>query len=198
MFFETERLPLVQAMIIADTDDRSGARPSAELLPLQRADFEGLFRAMDGLPVIIRLIDPPLHEFLPDHDELLKQVTELETRSRSRLAGEVDAMLGRLRNDERPARAVQALRESNPMLGPARVRLAIHMPGDRADAGAGDLRGGVRRAPRRRRGPCPKIMIPLVSHVNELHRGAARSLEAEAQGGVRASKSGRSLTSSAR
>jgi pyruvate, orthophosphate dikinase len=76
MFFETDRLPLVQRMILARTDEtRAGLL--AQLLPFQRADFAGLFRAMDGLPVTIRLIDPPLHEFLPDHDELLRSVTEL-------------------------------------------------------------------------------------------------------------------------
>jgi pyruvate,orthophosphate dikinase len=78
MFFETERLPIVQAMILAKTEaERNDAL--AQLLPFQRADFAGLFRAMDGLPVTIRLIDPPLHEFLPSHDELLHDVTEIET-----------------------------------------------------------------------------------------------------------------------
>ncbi len=79
MFFETERLPHVQRMILAKTDaERDDAL--AALLPFQRSDFDGLFRAMDGLPVTIRLIDPPLHEFLPGHDELLHDVTEKETR----------------------------------------------------------------------------------------------------------------------
>jgi pyruvate,orthophosphate dikinase len=79
MFFETERLPHVQAMILAKTDDER-EKALAALLPFQRSDFEGLFRAMDGLPVTIRLIDPPLHEFLPSHDELLHDVTQMETR----------------------------------------------------------------------------------------------------------------------
>ena len=83
MFFETERLPLVQEMILAKTDEDRAA-PLAKLLPFQRADFEGLFRAMDGLPVTIRLIDPPLHEFLPSHDDLLREVTELEMRVQGR------------------------------------------------------------------------------------------------------------------
>ena len=66
MFFEEERLPIVQRMILAKTDDERNAALK-QLLPFQRGDFEGIFRAMDGLPVIIRLIDPPLHEFLPKY-----------------------------------------------------------------------------------------------------------------------------------
>ncbi|MGQ0600656.1 MAG: pyruvate, phosphate dikinase [Anaerolineales bacterium] len=83
MFFETERLPLIQQMILAHTSQER-AEPLARLLPFQRQDFIGLFRAMDGLPVTIRLIDPPLHEFLPNHDDLLHEVTELGMRIRVR------------------------------------------------------------------------------------------------------------------
>ncbi|MCC7359534.1 MAG: pyruvate, phosphate dikinase [Anaerolineales bacterium] len=78
MFFEAERLPFVQQMILAKTDAEREAALD-QLLPFQRSDFEGLFKAMDGLPVTIRLIDPPLHEFLPSHDELLRNVAETET-----------------------------------------------------------------------------------------------------------------------
>jgi pyruvate,orthophosphate dikinase len=93
MFFETERLPIVQAMILAKTEaERDEAL--AKLLPFQRGDFAGLFRAMDGLPVTIRLIDPPLHEFLPSHDELLRDVTETEMRIDGRRT-EVEA-IGRI------------------------------------------------------------------------------------------------------
>ena len=80
MFFESERLPYVQQMILAKSDEER-AEPLAKLLPFQRSDFEGLFRAMEGLPVTIRLIDPPLHEFLPGHDELLRSVAEIETHT---------------------------------------------------------------------------------------------------------------------
>ena len=75
MFFEQERLPIVQRMILSETSE---GRTEAlnELLPYQRSDFAGLFHAMDGLPVIIRLIDPPLHEFMPNEEELLEQVIE--------------------------------------------------------------------------------------------------------------------------
>ena len=77
MFFEPERLPHVQKLILAK-DEAIQEEALAALLPFQREDFAGLFRAMDGLPVIIRLIDPPLHEFLPAHTDLLQQVTELK------------------------------------------------------------------------------------------------------------------------
>ncbi len=88
MFFETERLPFVQQMILAKTPEER-REALAQLLPFQRSDFDGLFRAMDGLPVIIRLIDPPMHEFLPSHDELLRTVTELETH----IADQQDRMI---------------------------------------------------------------------------------------------------------
>ena len=75
MFFEPERLPIVQRMILADTSEER-TKALDELLPFQRSDFDGLFEAMTGLPVIIRLIDPPLHEFMPDERELLEEVIE--------------------------------------------------------------------------------------------------------------------------
>ena len=157
MFFEEERLPIVQKMILADSEQER-AEALDKLLPFQREDFAGLFRAMDGLPVIIRLIDPPLHEFLPSHDELLVEVTELRTTGKNpeRLA-EQEAMLAE----------VERMRESNPMLGLRGVRLGIHMPAVtemqvRAimEAAAEVTKEGVKVH--------PKVMIPLISHVNEL------------------------------
>jgi pyruvate,orthophosphate dikinase len=126
MFFEAERLPIVQALILAaDADER--AAHLAKLLPLQRSDFEGLFRAMNGLPVTIRLIDPPLHEFLPDHDRLMRETTALETRL-SLHAGDESAMSKDLAEHVRVLGKVDELREQNPMLGLRGVRLGIHMP----------------------------------------------------------------------
>src|SRR6202140_4306104 len=82
MFMEQDRLPIVQSMIMATTTaDRE--KYLAELLPIQRGDFEGIFEAMHGLPVIIRLIDPPLHEFLPSLEELIRETTELKTTGKS-------------------------------------------------------------------------------------------------------------------
>ena len=118
MFMEAERLPVVQRMILADNGDER-KKALKELLPFQRKDFAGIFRAMDGLPVVIRLIDPPLHEFLPDHDELLEQVCRLEATSpKSRKLKRLREML----------EAVDSMRELNPMLGLRGCRLSIVMP----------------------------------------------------------------------
>jgi pyruvate,orthophosphate dikinase len=171
MFFETERLPIVQRMILAQ-DDAERDQALAELLPIQRDDFAGLFRAMDGLPVTIRLIDPPLHEFLPSHDDLLRDVTELETRQRmgaEELAAGSDplGLTGTLATKRRLLAAVEAMREANPMLGLRGVRLGIHLPSlvrmqVRAilEAACICAREGVKVK--------PKIMIPLTAHNNEL------------------------------
>jgi len=157
MFFEQERLPYVQQMILADTTEERTAALE-KLLPFQRKEFEGLFRVMDGLPVIIRLIDPPLHEFLPSHDELLVEVTEL------RITGKDPA---RLAEQERLLAALEGMREANPMLGLRGVRLGIHMPEVtkmqvRAimEAACAVVRDGG--------DVHPEVMIPLISHVNEL------------------------------
>jgi pyruvate,orthophosphate dikinase len=165
MFFETERLPIVQAMILArDADER--AAHLARLLPMQRADFEGLFRAMGALPVTIRLIDPPLHEFLPNHDDLQKAVVELETRARLK-DGDPAELARALQDKRRLLDAVEALREQNPMLGLRGVRLGIHMPElvrmqVRAifEAACRCAKDGVKVT--------PKIMIPLAATSSEL------------------------------
>ena len=157
MFFEQERLPYVQQMILSDTTEERTAALE-KLLPFQRKDFEGLFRVMDGLPVIIRLIDPPLHEFLPSHDELLVEVTEL------RITGKDPV---RLAERQRVLAAVEGMREANPMLGLRGVRLGIHMPEVtkmqvraimEAACAVTKAGGDVH----------PEVMIPLTSHVNEL------------------------------
>jgi pyruvate, orthophosphate dikinase len=157
MFFEQERLPIVQRMILADTSEER-TRALDELLPFQRADFEGLFEAMDGYPVIIRLIDPPLHEFLPSQEELLEEVITM------RVKGITDG----LEEKESLLESVQALHESNPMMGLRGVRLSIMMPEIvemqvRAifEAAANVTLNGVHAK--------PEVMIPLTGHVNELH-----------------------------
>jgi pyruvate,orthophosphate dikinase len=170
MFFETNRLPFVQQMILAKTDEER-VEPLAKLLPFQRSDFDGLFRAMDGLPVTIRLIDPPLHEFLPSHDELLHDVTELETRLKLRdgdpLGFDPLSLTGILAQKKKLLAAVESMREANPMLGLRGVRLGIHLPElvkmqVRAifEAACQCAKEGV--------DVHPKIMIPLTAHKNEL------------------------------
>ena len=177
MFFETDRLPLVQTLIISRSEEER-AEVLRRLLPLQRSDFEGLFRAMDGQPVTIRLIDPPLHEFLPAHDTLLREVTELETRQE--LQSETTPFdVVTLETKRRMLGAVERLREMNPMLGLRGVRLGIHMPGlvrmqVRAifEAACTVAETGIH--------VFPKIMIPLVTHGNEL-RWEQKALEEEAR-----------------
>ena len=169
MFFETDRLPHVQRMILA-RDEATRAEALAALLPIQRADFDGLFRAMDGLPVTIRLIDPPLHEFLPDHDELQKAVVELQTRLRLGDDGggtRAAAMHAELETKREMLVAVEAMREQNPMLGLRGVRLGIHMPAlvrmqVRAvfEAACDCVKAGIEVR--------PKIMIPLTAISTEL------------------------------
>jgi pyruvate,orthophosphate dikinase len=186
MFFETERLPLVQRMILAKTDAER-EEPLARLLPFQREDFVGLFRAMDGLPVTIRLIDPPLHEFLPSYGELVREVAELETRS-ALMAGAAAnddplGLAGTLAQKRKLLEAVDSMREANPMLGLRGVRLGIHLPQlvrmqVRAivEAACQCKREGVRVH--------PKIMIPLIAHNNELKVEDA-ILDAEAKAVMR-------------
>ena len=156
MFFDPERLPTVQKMILAKTSaDRKAALDI--LLPYQRSDFEGLFAAMDGYPVIIRLIDPPLHEFLQDPDQLLEEVITM------RVKGETEGLDAK----ESLLASVRSMHESNPMMGLRGVRLSIVMPEIvemqvRAifEAAANmALKGHVVK---------PEVMIPLTGHVNEL------------------------------
>jgi pyruvate,orthophosphate dikinase len=160
--FLGDRRQLVEKLILAETDDERQAALDA-LEPLQKSDFEGIFEAMDGLPVTIRLIDPPLHEFLPD-------ITELSVRVA--LAGdEADA------KDRRLLEAVNRLHEQNPMLGLRGVRLGLVIPG----LFAMQVRAIAEAAAARRRAggdPRPEIMIPLVGAVQELEavRDEARGI----------------------
>ncbi|MFV1859908.1 MAG: pyruvate, phosphate dikinase [Anaerolineales bacterium] len=157
MFFQAERLPIVQNMILADTEEER-AEALDKLLPYQREDFAGLFRAMDGLPVIIRLIDPPLHEFLPSHDELLVEVTRLRDSGKDP---------DRLKEQEQLLSAVEGMREANPMLGLRGVRLGIHMPAVTEMQVRAIMEAAV-EVSKEGVDVHPEIMIPLVSHVNEL------------------------------
>ena len=163
MFFEADRLPIVQDMILAKND---AVRDSAlqKLLAVQQSDFEGIFEVMEGKPVTIRLIDPPLHEFLPSYDELIATTTELRIAAKE-TGGK--AIISLLEEKETMLKAVEGMKEANPMLGLRGVRLSIIHPGIvemqvRAilQAAAKMLKSGKK--------VLPEIMIPLVSHVNEL------------------------------
>ena len=157
MFFETERLPHVQKMILAKTEEER-QEALKKLLPFQRADFEGLFRAMDGLPVIIRLIDPPMHEFLPAHDTLLQEVTELRITRRDN---------AELESKERMLAAVESMREANPMLGLRGVRLGIHIP-ELTKMQVRAIFEAACKCAKEGVDVHPEVMIPLTAHVNEL------------------------------
>ena len=157
MFMEEERLPIVQAMIMAETTAEREAR-LAELLPIQRADFHGLFETMGDRPVVIRLIDPPLHEFLPPYEDLVAQTTELRVRGDDP---------GRLAELERMRQRVEALREANPMLGLRGVRLSILFP----EIPRMQVRAILEAACDLTRGGTdvrPEIMVPLVGIAAEL------------------------------
>jgi pyruvate,orthophosphate dikinase len=156
MFFEPERLPIVQRMILAETSEERTAALN-ELLPHQRKDFDGLFEAMDGYPVIIRLIDPPLHEFMPDEDKLFEEVLTM------RVKGETEG----LDEKEKLLATIRGMHESNPMMGMRGVRLSIYMPEIvemqvRAifEAAADCTLRGITVK--------PEVMIPLTGTVKEL------------------------------
>ncbi len=167
MFFEEERLPVVQEMIMATSKAR---RLSAleRLLPVQRGDFEGIFRAMNGFPVIIRLLDPPLHEFLPSYQELVADLADLKVRLQHfHTLSEIDTALGQVRQKEDVLMRVRALSESNPMLGLRGDRLSIVMPEITEMQVRAILEAAV-RVKREGIDVHPEIMVPLAGHVNEL------------------------------
>lgn len=118
MFMALDRLPIVQEMILASSEEER-KKALDKLLPMQRGDFYGIFKAMEGLPVTIRLLDPPLHEFLPDAEELLVEITRLRCTGGNK---------EELANKEDLLRKVRSLSEFNPMLGHRGCRLGITYP----------------------------------------------------------------------
>jgi len=157
MFMEQDRLPIVQAMIMATTTEER-EKQLAKLLPIQRGDFEGIFKAMAGLPVIIRLLDPPLHEFLPSLEDLIRETTHLKD------TGENPE---RLEEAEKIMARVEELHEANPMLGLRGVRLSILFP----EIPRMQVRAIMEAACNLRKQKVdaqPEIMIPLAGTVAEL------------------------------
>jgi pyruvate,orthophosphate dikinase len=152
MFMAEDRQPKMRAMIMAD-DRESRRRALAELLPLQQEDFEGLFEAMAGLPVTVRLLDPPLHEFLPNLPDLSAQV------ERARIEESDD-----LPQLERLLERVYEISEENPMLGTRGVRLGILYP----EIYEMQVHAILRAAKAAEEPPHPEIMIPLVDYEHEL------------------------------
>ncbi len=157
MFFAEERLPIVQEMILART---SAERQAAldKLLPFQKGDFKGIFDAMQGLPVTIRTLDPPLHEFLPNREELIDEIRELKA------AEEPDEE--KIEEKERILNRVEELHEMNPMLGLRGCRLGIVYP-EITEMQARAIFEAACELTKKGRKIYPEVMIPLVGHVNE-------------------------------
>ncbi|HET9909817.1 MAG TPA: putative PEP-binding protein, partial [Anaerolineales bacterium] len=156
MFFEPERLPIVQRMILSGSSEGRTVALS-ELLPFQRKDFDGLFEAMDGYPVIIRLIDPPLHEFMPDEEKLLEEVITLRVKNESDGLKEKEDLLS----------AIKGLHESNPMMGLRGVRLSIAMP-EIVEMQVRAIFEAAADCTKRGIVVKPEVMIPLTGTVKEL------------------------------
>ncbi len=169
MFFAPERLPIVQRMITAPTAAEQREAIDA-LLPFQRNDFAGIFRAMDGLPVIIRLLDPPLHEFLPSWESLHRKVTDLQIRlGHAGTLAEVEQLVAELTETQAMLGRVEALHEANPMLGLRGVRLGLKLPALTQMQARAVFEAALEVAAEGG-DPHPEIMVPLVGHANELAR----------------------------
>lgn len=159
MFLSPARVPIVQQMIMAETEsDRQVALN--RLLPMQRSDFEDIFREMDGHPVTIRLLDPPLHEFLPNMEELTDRLAALPSQGEGAAAERLKL--------EQMIRRVRDLHESNPMLGQRGCRLGIMFP-EIYEMQVEAIFQAVLRCLWDGVIVLPQVMIPLVGHVNELH-----------------------------
>ena len=162
MFFAEDRLPHMRAMILANNEkDRRAALK--KLLPMQRADFVGVFRAMDGFPVTIRTLDPPLHEFLPRREELMVEIAKLEaTKPRSPRLKEMHALLNR----------VEQLHEVNPMLGLRGCRLGITYP-EITEMQARAIFEAAVKVQKEGVKVKPEVMIPLTTGIKEMANQAA-------------------------
>ena len=162
MFFAEDRIEHMRAMILADNEaDRRAALK--KLLPMQRADFVGLFKAMESLPVTIRLLDPPLHEFLPKREELLVQIAKLEeTKPKSPKLKELRKLLAR----------VEELHEMNPMLGLRGCRLGITFPEITEMQVRAILEAAV-SVKAKGGDPHVEIMIPLIGTIEEMRNQTA-------------------------
>src|SRR5438876_1118255 len=156
MFFAEDRLPHVQKMILADTEIERREHLN-KLLPFQRADFEGLFRSMDGLPVTIRLLDPPLHEFLPKREELMVEIAVLRAK---------DGARKEIEEKEKLLQRVESLHEFNPMLGHRGCRLGITYP-EISEMQCRAIFEAACNVQKEGKKVIPEIMIPLVGMPKE-------------------------------
>ncbi|NWF70732.1 MAG: pyruvate, phosphate dikinase [Chloroflexi bacterium] len=158
MFFQEERLPIVQAMILSEPNSAAEKVELNKLQVFQHDDFYGIFKAMDGLPVIVRLLDPPLHEFMPDHEHLALRAAGL------RLVGDRPNELSRV---EQLMSAVEGLREFNPMLGLRGSRLGIVRPAI-SEMQVRALFEAVCQLAQEGVTVYPEIMVAVTNHANEV------------------------------
>jgi pyruvate,orthophosphate dikinase len=171
MFFDERAREAVVAMILAGDDVEARQAALDKMLPIQEQDFEGIFEAMDGKPVIMRLIDPPMHEFLPPRDELMEKVLELRhTAPGSDELAEAEEMLA----------VVNSMWEINPMMGLRGCRAGIMYEGLTEMQTRAYFQAACRCA-KRGIDVHPEVMIPLVSHVNELKLERAKLEEVAKQ-----------------
>ena len=157
MFMAADRVPIVQEMILAENNEEREAA-LAKLLPMQQGDFKGILKAMAGYPVTIRLLDPPLHEFLPNIEDLLVEITKMKYENEDKKE---------IREKEQLLRKVRNLSEFNPMLGHRGCRLGITFPEIYAMQAEAIFKATIELAEEGIEVE-PEVMIPLVGHVNEL------------------------------
>ena len=157
MFMAQDRLPAVQEMILAESEEERRTA-LAKILPMQKSDFIGIFKAMEGLPVTIRLLDPPLHEFLPDMEELTVEITKMKLTGGD--AQEIEAKQTLLKK-------VRELHEFNPMLGHRGCRLGITYP-EIYEMQAQAIMEAATELAKEGLKVIPEIEIPLVAHMEEL------------------------------
>jgi pyruvate,orthophosphate dikinase len=170
MFFAEDRLPHVQAMILA-RDENTRKKSLQKLLPMQRKDFAGLFEAMDGFPVVIRTLDPPLHEFLPKRENLMVDIVKLphaDNKDKKEMAAAYGVTVGELKKYlPTLLQRVEELHEFNPMLGHRGCRLGITFP-DVTEMQARAIFEAAVLVAKKGKKVLPEVMIPLVGDVKEL------------------------------
>ncbi|HUB34460.1 MAG TPA: pyruvate, phosphate dikinase [Bryobacteraceae bacterium] len=178
MFFAEDRLPHVQAMILSETE-KDRRKALAKLLPMQRKDFAGLFEAMDGFPVVIRTLDPPLHEFVPKREELMVDIAKLpsaDLKTKKEMVARYRNFSAEVRNLKtllpELLKRVEALHEFNPMLGHRGCRLGITYP-EITEMQARAIFEAVVQVAKKGKKVIPEVMIPLIGSVQELENQKA-------------------------
>jgi pyruvate,orthophosphate dikinase len=175
MFFGPGRIEHVQAMILA-RDEKTRKAALKKLLPLQRSDFAGLFQAMDGFPVVIRTLDPPLHEFVPKREELMVDIAKLPhatPKEKKEMAARYKMTVGELKKSlPELLKRVEELHEFNPMLGHRGCRLGITYP-EITEMQARAIFEAVVQVAKKGVKVIPEVMIPLIGGVQELEHQKA-------------------------